>query len=138
MQLCRKRRDTTTVRRFAVMSLLFSFDLEQKSEFGRHILAEIPDIKFHAIRPAGAKVFHAHRRTDTTKLIVTCRHTSVKARKNCPSLVKGGGGGLLSSLHLHSTPPPPNDEVCDVEIVGGYLLAVPNSGNITVPNLSLI
>ena len=96
-----KRRDITTVSSFSVMSLLFSFDFVQKSEFGQHILEEIPDIKFHAVRPAGAKLFHADRRTDIMKLNVAFRHISATARKNRPSLVTGGGGGLLSSLQLH-------------------------------------
>jgi len=101
VHLCHKRRDITTESNFSVMSRLFSFDFVQKSKFGRHILAEIPDIKFHAIRPAGAKLFHEDRRTDITKLIVAFRHISATARKNCSSLVTGGGGGLLSSLQLH-------------------------------------
>ena len=76
------------------MSLLYLFDFvkkKKKSEFGRHILAEIPDIKFHAIRPAGAKLFHANKWTDITKLNVAFRHISATAHKNCPSLLQEVG-----------------------------------------------
>jgi len=48
----------------------------------RQVFEKHSNMVFHEIHPLGAKLFHADRRTDTTKLIVAFRHFA-KAPKNC-------------------------------------------------------
>jgi len=55
-----------------------------KLEFSQHILEKKKNTKipnFAKFRPVGAELFHADRRTDTTKLIVAFRNF-VNAPKN--------------------------------------------------------
>jgi len=44
-------------------------------------LKNLANIVFHEIRPVGAKLFHADRRTDTTKLIPAFRNFAKAPKK---------------------------------------------------------
>jgi len=45
-----------------------------KLDFSLQIFEKSSNVKFHNIRPMGVELFHADRRTDTTKPIVALRN----------------------------------------------------------------
>jgi hypothetical protein len=54
-------------------------------EFSRQIFEKTQTWSFIKIRSVGVELFHADRRTDMTKLIVTCREFA-KTPKKCINL----------------------------------------------------